>query len=73
MEDTKTYHFIADMHCKSCEAKLHQALKDLAYIQNYIIDFEDKTLTVHGNILDLNQFENMIFQKTHVFIEQLPE
>ncbi len=67
----KSYQFKTDIHCNGCVAKIEKALQNQKNIDSWKIDLNSKILKIHGDIHDVQSFEDDIFEKTQVYIEEI--
>ncbi len=67
----KNYHFKTDIHCKGCLSKIEKALQNQKNIDSWKVDWNSKILEVQGDIQDIQNFEDTIFEQTQVYIEEV--
>lgn len=69
----KNYQFKTDIHCNGCAIKIEKALQNREDIHSWKVDWDTKILQIQGNIQDITAFEDEIFEKTQVYIQQIKE
>ncbi len=67
----KIYRFKTDIHCNGCITKLEKELQNHKEVSTWKIDINTKELKISGDILDIEQFENQIFERTQIYIEAI--
>lgn len=67
----KNYQFKTDIHCKSCISKIESFLQKKQEIKTWKIDLDTKILKIEGEISDIQDFENAIFEQTQVYVEEI--
>jgi len=67
----KNYIFQTDIHCKNCVTKLEKVLQNKKEVNHFEIDEKQKILRIEGEIIDIQDFEDKIFNETQVYIEYI--